>query len=139
MASVPTEVRLHRKSRVLSLAYADGTQYPLPCELLRVHSPSAEVRGHGEGERILQTGKKYVNITEVEPVGNYALRFRFDDGHDSGIYSWEYLEDLGRNQSRYWQRYLEELEAAGASRLPTIPIGQWRPPDDGGPPKRNAG
>ncbi|MEE8043309.1 MAG: DUF971 domain-containing protein [Pseudomonadales bacterium] len=129
MANVPTEVRLHRKSRLLSLVYSDGTRYELSCELLRVQSPSAEVRGHGESERILQVGKKYVNITEVEAVGNYALRFTFDDGHDSGIYSWDYLGDLGHNQSRYWQAYLEEIEKAGASRLPTIPIGQWRPPE----------
>ncbi len=130
MANVPTEVRLHRKSRLLSLVYSDGTRHELSCELLRVQSQSAEVRGHGEGERILQVGKKYVNITEVEAVGNYALRFTFDDGHDTGIYSWDYLEDLGHNQSRYWQTYLEELEKAGASRLPTIPIGQWRPSND---------
>jgi DUF971 family protein len=108
--------------------YSDGTRYELSCELLRVQSPSAEVRGHGESERILQVGKKYVNITEVEAVGNYALRFTFDDGHDSGIYSWDYLGDLGHNQSKYWQAYLEEIEKAGVSRLPTIPIGQWRPP-----------
>lgn len=137
MASVPTEVQLHRKSRLLSLVYEDGIRLELPCELLRVHSPSAEVRGHGEGGRILQTGKKHVNITEVAAVGNYALRFTFDDGHDSGIYSWEYLEDLGHNQTRYWQEYLGELDAAGASRLPTIPIGQWRAPLDGAGPGSN--
>lgn len=130
MANTPTEVRLHRKSRMLSLSYEDGTRLELPCELLRVQSPSAEVRGHGEGQRTLQTGKKYVNITEIEAVGNYALRFTFDDGHDSGIYSWEYLEDLGRNQEKYWGAYLRELQHAGASRLPTIPIGQWRPSED---------
>ena len=127
MANVPTEVRLHRKSRLLSLVYGDGTRHELSCELLRVQSPSAEVRGHSESERILQVGKRHVNITEVEAVGNYALRFTFDDGHDTGIYSWDYLEDLGSNQARYWQAYLDEIEAAGASRLPTIPIGQWRP------------
>jgi DUF971 family protein len=130
MANTPTEVRLHRKSRMLSLSYEDGTRLELPCELLRVQSPSAEVRGHGEGQRTLQTGKKYVNITDIEAVGNYALRFTFDDGHDSGIYSWEYLEDLGRNQERYWEAYLRELQSAGASRLPTIPVGQWRPSED---------
>ena len=127
MTNVPTEVRLHRKSRLLSLAYSDGTSYELSCELLRVQSPSAEVRGHGEGQGILQVGKRHVNITEVEAVGNYALRFTFDDGHDSGIYSWDYLEDLGNNQARYWRAYLDEIEKAGASRLPTIPVGQWRP------------
>lgn len=131
MIRVPIEVRLHRRSRSLSLLYEDGTHHEIPCELLRVYSPSAEVRGHGRGERKLQMGKKYVNINEIEAAGNYALRFTFDDGHDSGIYSWEYLDDLGTNLDRYWQDYLKEMDAAGASRLPTIPIGQWRPQTDG--------
>lgn len=126
-AKTPTRIRLHRQTRDLELGYADGRVLRLPCELLRVYSPSAEVRGHGAGERRLQTGKKYVNITEVQPMGNYAVRIVFDDGHDTGIYSWEYLEDLGSNQDRYWASYLAELEAANASRLPAIPIGRWTP------------
>jgi DUF971 family protein len=85
------------------------------------------VRGHGAGERKLQTGKKQVAITAIELVGNYALRLTFDDGHDTGIYAWDYLRDLGDNQATYWQQYLTELKEANASRLPTIPVGQWRP------------
>ena len=124
----PKTVKLHRKSRELELAYEDGTSLRLPCELLRVYSPSAEVRGHGgPGERKLQTGKKQVAITAIELVGNYALRLTFDDGHDTGIYAWDYLRDLGDNQAKYWQQYLTELKEANASRLPTIPVGQWRP------------
>jgi DUF971 family protein len=123
----PSRIKLHRQARELELVYADGDTLRIPCELLRVYSPSAEVRGHGHGERKLQTGKKYVNIERIEPVGNYAIRIAFDDGHDSGIYSWEFLADLGRNQVRYWEAYLAELEAANASRLPAIPVGRWTP------------
>jgi DUF971 family protein len=124
---IPIRIKLHRQARELELAYSDGTGLRLPCELLRVYSPSAEVRGHGSGERKLQTGKKYVNVERIDAVGNYAIRIAFDDGHDTGIYSWEFLADLGRNQARYWEAYLAELEAANASRLPTIPIGRWSP------------
>jgi len=127
MAQPPTHVKLHRKSRELELRYEDGKVYRLPCELLRVYSPSAEVRGHGPGERRLQTGKKQVTISAIEPVGNYAIRLTFDDGHDTGIYAWDYLKDLAVNQTRYWQDYLKELKTANASRLPAIPVGQWRP------------
>jgi DUF971 family protein len=112
---LPTDIRLHLKSRTLELVYADGT-FELTAEFLRVHSPSAEVRGHGIGNGVLQTGKKHVAIKGVEPAGNYALKIIFDDGHDSGLYTWEYLHDLAHNQPEYWQRYLSQLDAAGASR-----------------------
>lgn len=124
--SRPRRINYHRKSRVLEVEFGDET-LELPAELLRVYSPSAEVRGHGPGERKLQTGKKYVNINAVEPVGNYAIKLVFDDGHDTGIYAWDFLRDLGENLDRYWQDYLTELKAANASRLPAIPVGQWNP------------
>jgi DUF971 family protein len=112
----PTSILLHQKSRVLELAFADGHAFRLPYEYLRVYSPSAEVRGHGPGQEVLQVGKKDVTITEVEPVGHYAIRPVFSDGHDTGIYSWEYLHDLGTRQDDLWQRYLDRMAAAGASR-----------------------
>jgi DUF971 family protein len=112
----PTEIKLHRASRVLEVAFDDGARFELPCELLRVYSPSAEVKGHGPGQRVLQVGKAGVNIVAIEPVGNYAVLLRFDDGHQTGIYSWETLYDLGANRERYWREYLAELKAAGASR-----------------------
>lgn len=114
----PTEIKLHQLSRVLELAFEDGHVFRLPYELLRVYSPSAEVRGHGPGQETLQVGKKDVTIAEVEPVGHYALRPTFSDGHDSGIYSWDYLHDMGVRQDELWQRYLERLAAAGGSREP---------------------
>jgi len=113
---IPTEVRLLTTSHTLELAYDDGQRFSLPCEYLRVYSPSAEVRGHGPGQEVLQVGKKNVAITAIEPVGHYALKLVFDDGHDSGLYSWDYLYELGRNQQTYWQDYLNRLAAAGASR-----------------------
>ena len=112
----PTEISLHRKSRVLEVAFDDGSRFNLPCEYLRVCSPSAEVRGHGPGQETLQVGKESVNIVEVEPVGNYAVCLRFDDGHDTGIYSWETLYDLGRNYEPYWEAYLHALKDAGHER-----------------------
>ena len=112
----PTEISLHRKSRVLEVAFDDGSRFHLPCEYLRVCSPSAEVRGHGPGQETLQVGKESVNIVEVEPVGNYAVCLRFDDGHDTGIYSWETLYDLGRNYEPYWEAYLHALKDAGHER-----------------------
>lgn len=112
----PTEIKLHQKSRVLEISFDDGQTYKLPCEYLRVYSPSAEVRGHGPGQEVLQVGKEAVNITQIEPVGTYAVALHFDDGHNSGIYSWEYLHDLGVNQDANWKRYLERLEAAGHKR-----------------------
>lgn len=112
----PTEIHLHQKSRVLELAYDDGTRHKLPCELLRVYSPSAEVRGHGPGQEVLQVGKEDVNITAIEPVGNYAVKLVFSDGHDSGIYDWNYLYHLGVNQEAMWSEYLQRLENAGYKR-----------------------
>jgi DUF971 family protein len=115
---IPTEVKLHQASRVLELVFANGRHFRLPYEYLRVHSPSAEVRGHGPGQETLQTGKRDVTIASVEPVGHYALRPTFSDGHSTGIYSWDYLYDLGERQDELWQRYLERIAAAGASRDP---------------------
>jgi DUF971 family protein len=115
-APVPTEIKLHQKSRVMELTFADGERFELPYELLRVYSPSAEVRGHGPGQEVLQIGKRNVEIVAVEPVGNYAIQPRFSDGHDTGIYSWDYLYDLGANRDRMMQEYLARLAAAGASR-----------------------
>lgn len=113
---IPTDVKLHQVSKVLELAFADGRAFRLPYEFLRVHSPSAEVRGHGPGQETLQVGKKDITIDEVEPIGHYAIRPRFSDGHDTGIYSWEYLHDLCVRQDALWQDYLDRLAAAGASR-----------------------
>ena len=114
----PTSLVLHQKSRVLEIAFDDGARYRLPCEYLRVYSPSAEVRGHGPGQGVLQVGKEHVNISAIEPVGNYAVKFVFDDGHDSGLYSWDYLHKLGRQQDSNWREYLDALEAAGHRRQP---------------------
>ena len=115
----PVEIKLHQTSRVMEIAFADGRTFKLPYEYLRVYSPSAEVRGHGPGQEVLQAGKREVTIKEVEPVGHYAIRPVFSDGHDTGIYSWDYLYGLGDEQEELWQRYLGRLEAAGASRDPT--------------------
>ena len=115
---LPTEIKLHQSSRVLELVFADGRSFRLPYEFLRVYSPSAEVRGHGPGQETLQTGKRDVTIKDVESVGHYALRPTFSDGHGSGIYSWDYLYDLGTRQDELWQRYIDRLAKAGASREP---------------------
>jgi DUF971 family protein len=112
----PTEIKLHQISRVMEVAFDDGSRFSMPYEFLRVYSPSAEVRGHGTGQETLQVGKSDVTITEVEAVGHYAIRPKFSDGHESGLYSWEYLHQLGTGQSALWQRYLALLDAAGASR-----------------------
>lgn len=114
----PTEIRLHQASRVLEITYADGKSFHLPCEFLRVYSPSAEVRGHGPGQEVLQVGKKDVNITRIEPVGNYAVQLTFSDGHDTGIYSWDLLYEYGHRQDEMWRHYLKRMEQAGASREP---------------------
>lgn len=114
---IPRSLVLHRQSRVLEVAFEHET-FHLPFELLRVCSPSAEVRGHGPGQETLQTGKKHIDIVALEPVGNYAVRPRFSDGHDSGIFSWDILYDLGRHQATHWASYLARLQAAGASREP---------------------
>lgn len=114
----PQVIKLHKKSRLLELGYVDGTSYQLEAELLRVYSPSAEVRGHGVGQEILQVGKRHVAISAIEPVGNYAIKPTFDDGHNSGIFSWETLFDLATNQAARWADYTARLSAAGASREP---------------------
>ncbi len=116
MAVRPTDIILHQQSRLLEIAFDDGQRFNLSCEYLRVHSPSAEVRGHGSGQEILQTGKKDVAITAVEPVGNYAVKLVFSDGHDTGLYSWDYLHSLGVDHETLWKNYLERLKKAGASR-----------------------
>ena len=112
----PTEIKLHQKSRVLEISFSDGNSFELPYEFLRVYSPSAEVRGHGPGQEVLQAGKKDVDILSLEPVGSYAVQPHFSDGHGTGIYSWDYLYDLGTNHQSLWQTYLKRLEAAGARR-----------------------
>ncbi len=112
----PTDIALHQSSNVLDIKFDDGFQAQLATEFLRISSPSAEVKGHGPGQEVLQVGKKHVTITAIEPVGNYALRLRFDDGHDTGIYTWDYLYDLAENQEQLWQEYLNRLAAAGESR-----------------------
>jgi DUF971 family protein len=112
----PTEIKLHQRSRVLEIQYADGRSFRLPYELLRVYSPSAEVRGHGPGQEVLQTGKREVEIRALEPVGSYAVQPQFSDGHNTGIYSWEYLYELGENQDELWSEYLDKLKAANATR-----------------------
>ena len=113
---LPTEIKLHQKSRVLEISFADGASFRLPCEFLRVYSPSAEVRGHGPGQEVLQTGKKDVEISRIEPVGQYAVQLHFSDGHDTGIYSWDLLYDYGKRQDEMWRHYLKRMEEAGASR-----------------------
>jgi DUF971 family protein len=114
----PTEIKLHQKSRMLEISFADGKTFQLPCEFLRVYSPSAEVRGHGAGQEVLQVGKRDVAITALEPSGSYAVTPAFSDGHSTGIYSWDYLYWLGQNRESLWQQYLERMEKAGASREP---------------------
>jgi DUF971 family protein len=116
----PTDIKLHQASHKLEIAFTDGARYELPFEFLRVYSPSAEVRGHGPGQEVLQTGKREVLINAAEPVGLYGINFFFSDGHDTGIYSWEYLHDLGDNQEALWAEYLKRMAAAGASREPGI-------------------
>lgn len=112
----PTEIVLHAKSRVLEISFSDGHRFELPYEFLRVYSPSAEVRGHGPGQEVLQTGKKGVDILNLEPVGSYAVQPHFSDGHATGIYSWDYLYELGVNRQEMWHSYLERLKSAGARR-----------------------
>ena len=112
----PVEIKLHQQSRAMELTFSDGKVFRLPFEFLRVYSPSAEVRGHGPGQEVLQAGKKDVGIVALEPVGSYAVQPTFSDGHSTGIYSWEYLYHLGENQAPMWKEYLAKLEGAGASR-----------------------
>jgi DUF971 family protein len=113
---VPTEIKLRQKSRVMEVAFADGSRFELSFELLRVYSPSAEVRGHGPGQEVLQTGKREIDISTLEPVGSYAVQPAFSDGHNTGIYSWDYLYWLGQNRDSLWQQYLDRMQEAGASR-----------------------
>jgi DUF971 family protein len=113
---IPTEIKLHQKSRLMEISFANGMHFSLPYEFLRVYSPSAEVRGHGAGQEVLQTGKRNVEIVDVEAVGSYAIQPRFSDGHDTGIYSWDYLYELGISHEKRWKEYLGRLAAAGASR-----------------------
>ena len=114
----PTAITLHQASRVLEIAFDDGRSFRLPYEFLRVHSPSAEVRGHGPGQEVLQTGKRNVEITRAEPVGSYAVQLCFSDGHETGIYSWDLLYQFGEQQEPMWRHYLDRMEKAGASREP---------------------
>jgi DUF971 family protein len=118
----PTGIQLHTRSRELELVYADGERYSLSCEYLRVYSPSAEVRGHGAGQEVLQEGKLMVGISAIKPVGNYALQLVFDDGHDTGLYAWPYLYDLCIHQEQQWQDYLDRMAAAGANRDPDVQV-----------------
>jgi len=113
---MPTDIVLHQQSRILEVAFDNGARYRFPFEFLRVFSPSAEVRGHGPGQETLQSGKRNVILTAVEPVGHYALKLVFSDGHDSGLYSWDYLVDIGEQQDALWNDYLARLEDAGANR-----------------------
>lgn len=112
----PTEIKLHQKSRILEISFADGKTFQFPCEFLRVYSPSAEVRGHGPGQEVLQVGKKNVEIKHIEPVGTYAIQLSFSDGHDTGLYSWDLLYDYGLHQEEMWQRYVKRMEVAGTCR-----------------------
>ena len=123
----PLGIKLHKRSRQLELEYANGERYTLGCEYLRVYSPSAEVKGHGPGQEVLQTGKMQVAITAITPVGHYALQLVFDDGHDTGLYAWDYLYQLCTSQPRLWQDYLERMEAAGASRDPQVQVIKFDP------------
>ncbi len=116
MIEQPTEITLHQQSRELEIAFADGSRYRMSYEFLRVHSPSAEVRGHGPGQEVLQTGKQNVKVLGIEPVGNYAMKIIFDDGHDSGLYTWEYIQHLGQHRDALWQAYLYKLVELGGSR-----------------------
>lgn len=113
MGPIPTEIKLHQRSRRLEVQFDNGERFEYSCEFLRVHSPSAEVRGHGPGQGTLQLGKEQVSIVAIEPVGQYAVRLVYDDGHDTGLYTWAYLLELGRDQARLWGEYLAALKLAG--------------------------
>ena len=122
LAVQPTSVTVHQASRVLEVGFDDGSSFRLPFELLRVYSPSAEVQGHGPGQEVLQTGKREVQIESLQTVGHYAVQPRFSDGHDSGIFSWDYLYHLGKQQAELWRRYEERLAAAGVERDAPMPV-----------------
>ncbi|MEJ2619277.1 MAG: DUF971 domain-containing protein [Candidatus Thiodiazotropha sp.] len=112
----PVDIKVHQQSRFLDIAFDDGAHFALPCEYLRVYSPSAETRGHSPATAKLEKGKELVSITQVEPVGQYAVKIHFDDGHNSGLYDWQYLYNLGKHQDELWQAYLDKLEAVGYQR-----------------------
>ena len=112
----PSDITLHQQSNMLDVTFDDGTRFSMPVEYLRVYSPSAEVRGHGPGQEVLQTGKRNVGVTAIEPIGMYAVKLVFSDGHDTGIYSWDYLHELGRKHDSNWKTYLARLQQAGKSR-----------------------
>lgn len=118
---LPTDITVHQHSKLLEIAFADGASFKLPFELMRVYSPSAEVQGHGPGQETLQTGKRHVGLQELEPIGNYAIKPVFSDGHESGIFTWEYLYFLGSQQDELWTRYLSKLQEAGADRDAPMP------------------
>jgi DUF971 family protein len=118
---IPVEIKLRRKSRLLEVTFADGARYELSFEYLRTHSPSAEVRGHGPGQEVLQIAKENVLVTEVEPIGQYAVRLHFDDGHDTGLYAWKYLRELGETHDEKWAAYLARLENLSYVRKPPAP------------------
>ena len=120
----PTEITVHQQSRALEVAFDDGARFMIPFELMRIRSPSAEVMGHGPGQEVLQSGKREVLITALEPVGHYAVRPTFSDGHDSGLYTWDYLYQLGAGQEQLWREYEERLAAAGRHRDQPMPGGQ---------------
>ena len=122
----PTALTVHNQSRVLEIAFSDGRQFKIPFELMRVYSPSAEVQGHGPGQEVLQTGKRQVNLVELEPIGNYAVKPVFSDGHESGILSWDYLYYLGNEQNRLWDEYERRLQAAGAERDSPMVVAQGK-------------
>lgn len=124
----PVEIQLHQQSRLLDITFGDGAAFSLPCEYLRVYSPSAETRGHSPATAKLEKGKERVTITKIEPVGNYAVKIHFDDGHNSGLYDWQYLYNLGKHRDELWQAYLEKLEAAGYQRQ----VPQLKPREGGG-------
>jgi DUF971 family protein len=120
MKPTPAKIRLRQASRLLTLEYEDGTSFDLPFEYLRVYSSSAEVKGHGPGQSVLQTGKENVEITSVDPIGHYAVRLVFSDGHDTGLYTWEYLYELGSEQTEKWRSYLKRLKEAGHERIKPV-------------------
>jgi len=124
----PTDLKLHQKSRLLELSFDDGARFELPCEYLRVYSPSAEVRGHLPGQEKLQLGKERVNITDIQQVGSYAVKLFFDDGHHSGLYDWRYLYRLGVERDTLWRDYLQRLERAGQRRNGPDPFADLAPP-----------
>lgn len=126
----PTEITLHQQSKLLEIAFDDGSRYRLPYEFLRVYSPSAAVRGHGPSQEVLQVGKQYVNVIDVQSIGSYAIKLTFDDGHNTGLYSWDYLNELGKYQDGLWQEYLSKLAEAGESRVPHHPVDLLDKPEE---------